>query len=285
MASPAVHSAMGHPDSLKRSIFRLWRTLARVSLIPLLAFVGPPASADTACWQRVPPPVEAGDRAQVIRSALEFLEREEQVPAHPYWPGGRSGITIGVGWDLGQHSSQALEETWKGLTTVDIGRLRTAAGQQGPAASKLLPSLHDVTIPHDLAMQILESSIRDDFYPLALKAFPGADQLPANVQVALISVVFNRGGGLGHDPDWSVARTVDARWEMREFRKDVRDRDFFAIYAHLDTMKRLWEDSGPRGLPIRRRHEGTLVRPYVDAQLRWDAELERLRAAGASPCS
>jgi hypothetical protein len=37
----------------------------------------------------------------VTRKAAEFLIKAEAVPPHPYWPGGTSGVTLGVGWDAG----------------------------------------------------------------------------------------------------------------------------------------------------------------------------------------
>jgi hypothetical protein len=59
----------------------------------------------------------------------------------------------------------------------------------------------------------------------------------------------------------------------------------FGIYAHLGTMKRLWEAAGPRGLPIRRRDEQALIRPFVNEQLRREEERETLKLAGLPPCS
>jgi len=67
----------------------------------------------------------------------------------------------------------------------------------------------------------------------------------------------------GKDADWSTATEVDRRWEMRRMQADVAAADMFAIYAHLGTMKRLWETAGPRGLLLRRRDEQALIRPFV----------------------
>ena len=49
---------------------------------------------------------------------------------------------------------------------------------------------------------------------------------------------------------------------MRRMQDDVKRADIYAIYIHLGTMKRLWETVGPSGLPIRRREEQALIRPY-----------------------
>jgi hypothetical protein len=87
---------------------------------------------------------------------------------------------------------------------------------------------------------------------LVVQLFPGPERLPAEAQVVFISVVFNRGASMGHDPDWLTAKEVDRRFEMRRLQADVKSADMFAIYAHLGTMKRLWKTAGPRGLPLRR---------------------------------
>ena len=87
---------------------------------------------------------------------------------------------------------------------------------------------------------------------MVVQLFPGPERLPAEAQVVFISVVFNRGASMGPDPDWSTAKEVDRRFEMRRMQADVKSADMFAIYAHLGTMKRLWKTAGPRGLPLRR---------------------------------
>src|ERR1041385_2902068 len=99
--------------------------------------------------------------------------------------------------------------------------------------------------------------------------------MPAEAQVVLVSLVFNRGTSMGREPDWRFAREVDRRWEFRELRRDVREGNLFGIYAHLGTMKRLWEKPGHHGLRIRRRDEQALIRPYVDKQLAWEERCKR----------
>jgi hypothetical protein len=83
-----------------------------------------------------------------------------------------------------------------------------------------------------------------------------------------------------HEPDWRTAKEVDQRWEMRRLRADVERSDMFGIYAHLGTMKRLRETSGPRGLRLRRRDEQALIRPYVDQQLRWEENRKKNEKCG-----
>jgi hypothetical protein len=156
--------------------------------------------------------------------------------------------------DAGYHSRSELRETWAALGTDILARLGEAAGKKGRAAQALIPRLRSIEIPRGLSIQVLIRSVDNYYRPFVAQLFPGIDRLPTEVHVVFISIVFNRGATMGHDPDSRTAKEVDRRWEMRRMRADVKRADMFAIYAHLGTMKRLWETSGPRGLLLRRKH-------------------------------
>ena len=197
------------------------------------------AGRDEHCW----PPghleyrVESPDA--VVRKAFDFLLQAEGVPGHPYWPGGSSGITIGVGWDLGRHTIDELSQNWGELDADVLRRLKTAIGKQGQAAHEMLGSLASIIVPRSVALRVLDASLKNDYLPLVTKLFPGAEKLPVEAQVVLISLVFNRGDAMGRDPDWLTATQLDQRWEMRKMRDDVKRVDMYAMYAHLSIMKRL----------------------------------------------
>jgi hypothetical protein len=211
----------------------------------------------------------AGSEGDVVAMATAFLAKAESIQAHPYWPGGDSGVTLGIGWDLGYHTQDEVESVWGELGPEKLGRLKTAAQKKGVQAETLLLALKSIDVPTDLSRRVLAGSLLD-YYSHVIRVFPGLDRMPAEAQVVFVSLVFNRGEAMGHEPSWAIAKEVDRRWEFRELRDDVKRQDMFAIYAHLGTMKRLWETSGPRGLRIRRRDEQALIRPYVDKQLDWE---------------
>jgi hypothetical protein len=236
------------------------------------------------CWPSGHLIFPAGGKEAVLKQSSDFLIAAENVPLHPYWPSGDSGITIGVGWDLGQHSRTDLLNVWRALGPISLAKLAEASNKKGHAAALLLPDLKSIDVPRDLSLAVFRKSLEDDYYPTTRKLFPGVEKLPAEAQVALISVVFNRGAVLGHDPDWKTATELDRRWEIRRLRDDVQRSDIFAIYIHLGTMKRLWEKSGPRGLLYRRRDEQHIIRPYVDKELRWEENRDGLKATGAPAC-
>jgi len=258
------------------------RCLLAIAVLPLL--LRPCAAEEAPCWREGGPSLVAGSMDAVIATASRFLVKAEAVPPHPYWPGGSSGVTLGVGWDVGYHTPDAIADTWKDLGPDRVAQLQRAAGKKGRAAATVVSALRSLTVPRDVSIAILTRSLREEYYPLIIRLFPGVEHLPTEAQVVFLSVVFNRGPSMGHDPDWKTAKDVDRRWEMRRMRNDVQRRDLFAIYVHLGTMKRLWEQSGPRGLPIRRRDEQALIRPLVNQQLRFEESQDKLKQAGVPPC-
>ncbi len=258
--------------------------VALALMLSVASSAHPHQRGDDTCWPLGNLTFPAGSRDDVVRKAAEFLTKAEALPPHPYWPGGTSGVTLGVGWDAGYHSGAELQRTWAGLGEVALARLAPASGKKGGEARALAAQMQSIDVPRELSREVLLRSLRDDYYPLVLQLFPGLERLPVEGQVVFISVVFNRGSSMGHDPDWSRAKEVDRRFEMRRMQADVQSEDMFAIYAHLGTMKRLWETTGPRGLPLRRRDEQALIRPYVNEQLKWEEKREKLKAGGLPPC-
>jgi hypothetical protein len=244
-----------------------------------------PAAQPGSCWTSKPLRFPAGKRDEALKLAATFLLSAEDLPAHPYWPKGDSGITIGVGYDLGRHNKQDFLRDWDGLDSETSKKLQVALGKRGSQAERLVPSLKDIKVPREVASAVFKGSLVADYFPQTLSLFPGIENLPAEVQVALLSVVFNRGAMLGHDPDWKSATELDRRWEMRRLQEDVKRGDLFAIYIRLGTMKRIWEKTGPRGLMYRRRNEQHLIRPYIDKELHWEESNDASKRAGRPQCA
>ena len=105
-----VEIVVGHQViSLGRICFSIRHfCLGAMTLVPqplvlcgaIQAFPEPAGS----CWTSESLHFPAGRRDQTLKLAADFLVAAESLPKHPYWPNGNSGITIGVGWDLGYHS-------------------------------------------------------------------------------------------------------------------------------------------------------------------------------------
>lgn len=170
------------------------------------------------------------------------------------WPGGGSGITIGIGYDLGFVTVDQFESDWgPHLTEGQLNRLKTAIGKRAIAAKNRAPQFADIKIKRGPSEEVFFKRT----IPLhALKteqAFPKVTDLPPDAQGAVLSLVFNRG----------TSMVGDRRREMRAIRDAVPKKDLKEIAAQLRSMKRLWINKGLDGLLKRREAEAKLVESTV----------------------
>ena len=183
---------------------------------------------------------EIGSRAQY-----------ERLYAHPTWPGGESGVTIGVGYDLGYTSRTQFEADWDPyLEKPERAALAAVQGIKGAAAEQLARGLRHIDIPLAAAEPVFYASTLPRFAKSTRDTFPGVEKLPLDAQGALLSLVFNRGTRLAGE----------RRAEMRAIRDELASgRASLARIAELlEAMRRLWPDA--RGLRDRRVREAELVR-------------------------
>jgi hypothetical protein len=170
----------------------------------------------------------------------------EKFAIHPVWPGGMSGVTIGIGYDLGQHSAAELTADWAEQNHI-VAPLLPVCGLKGDKANAALPSVIRTAIPYDAALNVFTRTILPRYIAATEKAFSYCDLLPQDAFGALVDLVFNRGGGM--DPR-------DARRsEMVLIGKAMATHNFKAIPGYLRSMKRLWPYS--MGLQTRREWEAT----------------------------
>jgi len=146
------------------------------------------------------------------------------------------------------------------LGSKAVDALSITAGRKGIEARELLPSVQHILIPEAVAKAVFKELELPKYYAEMIATFPGATQLPTGVQVALLSLVFNRGAGLGKVlPD-----NIDSRFEIRTVKRAVSERDITGIYYRFSNMTRVWEEtSTKKGMEVRRRKEMQLIRPYI----------------------
>lgn len=203
----------------------------------------------------------------MTKDGLALIVRHEGSPQHPYWPGGASGVTIGIGYDLAHHTTRELFSDWldEGRITCPGGPMQVqtllgCCGKSGEDARATIELVKDcVIVPDDAAIVFERVSLPKYESQTRHQAFPGADDLPDPAYSALVSLVFNRGPSMGQPgtPSW------DSRKEMREIRLAVRDMDLQRIADELRAMKRLWIGKGLDGLLRRREDEAAMVESAI----------------------
>jgi len=167
----------------------------------------------------------------------------------PTWPGGASGVTIGIGYDLGYNSPERFRADWHALSDETRDRLAKVCLAKGARASHLVRLVNSIEIPWDIALEVFRSSTVPRFMRMTLEAYPDADRLPPDAFGALVSLVFNRGNSLAGD----------RRREMLAIRDCVENGDLKGIAANIRKMKRLWVGKNLDGLLTRREAEAKLV--------------------------
>lgn len=175
----------------------------------------------------------------------------EKYLSKPTWPGGASGMTLGIGVDCGYYSPTELENIFDFLSKKQLDIVKGASGKTGQAGKNYTQKHKGdgIVITWDQAIEVFDKLTWPKFTRLAEKAFPGLDQLCDNAYGAIVSLVFNRG----------TSMTGDSRLEMRNIRSLVTKKDYKGIAKELRKMKRLWKGKGLDGLLTRREAEASLV--------------------------
>ena len=171
---------------------------------------------------------------------------------HPEWPGGQSGITIGIGYDVGYVTHEELVEDWSGKIPDEmIAVLGQCVGITKGHAHDLLPSVRNkIDVPWDAAMVVFLQHDVPKWYGRCKAKLPNFEELSADCKGALVSLAYNRGP--------SFDEQGERYKEMRAIKVAMAARDFQQIPAEFRSMKRLWDSHSQRGLILRREHEAQL---------------------------
>jgi GH24 family phage-related lysozyme (muramidase) len=182
--------------------------------------------------------------------ALTLILATEGLNQPGNWPGGSSGVTIGIGYDLGYVTMDQFESDWGGsLSPNDLEQLKTAVGLIGIKAKNRALQFVAIRIKRAPAEKVFLEKTIPLYQFKAKQAFPGIENLPLDAQGAIVSLVFNRG----------TSMIGERRTEMLAIRKAVSKGDLREIAKQIRSMKRLWIGKGLDGLLRRRDAEADLV--------------------------
>jgi hypothetical protein len=184
--------------------------------------------------------------------AFEITSQEvyEKRYQFPIWPKGQSGVTIGIGYDLGFATTSQITQAWgQRVSPFNLQLLLSVKGKTGLNAKDVLPTVKSVKIPFEDAIEVFHLITLPEFAGRTKRLYPGVQKLPPDAQGALISLVYNRG----------TATKGDRRREMKNIISLVAGQDVDGIAAELRSMKRLWNPDTEGGLIKRREKEAQLV--------------------------
>ena len=146
-------------------------------------------------------------------------------------PGGGSGPTIGIGYDLGTQTPAQIRAAWG--WHPDVERMATASGQVGPERCAAWRAGHrDIRVSYDDAMRVFASHDWPRYMAMASRAYRnGWSGLTSHHQGGLASNGYNRG----------FIFLGSRRTEMREIRDTcVPGNDAPCTAAQLRASCRVW---------------------------------------------
>jgi GH24 family phage-related lysozyme (muramidase) len=199
----------------------------------------------------------------ISKKSIDFIIQQEvggrayydKVLQKPSWPGGESGITIGIGYDLGYETINQFVKDWGNTLPVDSIRiLKPVVGIKGMKAKEALKGeVLSVKVPYNVAYDVFVKNDVPRYFAMTKKIYPQLEQLNEDTQGGLVSMVFNRG----------ISLAGDSRTEMRAIVDLVAKKDYEGIAEEIEKSKRLWEHKGLDGLVIRREAESDMIRNSV----------------------
>ncbi|MCR9072254.1 MAG: pesticin C-terminus-like muramidase [Alphaproteobacteria bacterium] len=172
---------------------------------------------------------------------------------------GRSGVTVGMGIDLGQRNEQDLRRA--GLSPMEYDRLLPFLGRERDDAQKALDCFKYL---YGKDFEIAEDTwrkLRDDYVALRIDPMirrynaslaPGRlrfDQLPTEIQTVIASVTWQYGTPAAKTPAF-WAHVVDQDWdaalsELRNFRDAYQTRHTQEAFLMEAGVNRLRQDGRP----------------------------------------
>lgn len=189
-----------------------------------------------------------------VSGASQYMQRFHR----PSWPGGSSGVTIGIGYHLGFVNHSEFSGDWSAyLGREDFRALAGCCGMYAQRARTALREVLRVDIPWQIANRQYEEQVQPRRIGETEAVLRNCDALSPDSLGALVSLVYNRGAA-GFLVPASKDRPGRFR-EMRNIRDLMQAKRFTEVPAQLLAMRRLWQRTpGGQGLVLRRELEAQL---------------------------
>jgi hypothetical protein len=195
-------------------------------------------------------PISLGAIEEIIReedSSEGYFKAHYQ---HPEWPGGASGVTILLGYDLGYATHDKVDADLKGkIPDAMLAACQSVVGIKGTAAhDAMLRVRSQIDLPWSVALDVFLHNDMPQWIATVRKVLPNTDALSPDCLGALVSLAYNRGASFG--------LAGDRYREMNAIKADMIAKRFADIPNQFRSMARLWPASS--GVHGRRFREAAL---------------------------
>jgi hypothetical protein len=197
-------------------------------------------------------------RDLIIESEVTSKETYLKQYQRPEWPGGASGVTVAIGYDLGMASKDKIERDWKPHVSPEmLSVMKSCAGISGKnARSKCAMVRGSISIPWEDAIKVFDEVDTPEWEAKVFKTIPKAAELDPIRLGVLVSLAYNRGASF--NTPRKPNDTKDRYREMRAIRAAIQEDRLSDVPAQIRAMKRLWDKKTMRGLHVRRDAEADL---------------------------
>ena len=186
----------------------------------------------------------------IVEFEVSSQSNYEKHLSRPTWPGEASGVTIGIGFDLGYYSSDEVLHYWQQLGQRMVHSICSVVGIKGERTKGYLSKVQDVVVPWSMAEHVFNSTTIPKFYQHTKSVYPGLDDLHPDARGALVSLVFNRG----------TSMSGPRRVQMRNIFILVQHKDYQGIADQIRAMIPIWKGSSIyEGMANRRNAEADLI--------------------------
>ena len=199
----------------------------------------------------------------IISQEVSSKEIYQQKYYRPIYPGKNSGITIGLGYDVGANAPVQVQKDWGSILPPDlITRLQKYCGKRGQICATYVPLLKDVSITWEQAVKGFYRASLPRYARMTASIYPELETLHPYEQTAIVGLVYNRGTDL----------TGDRRTEMLKLKQAIIDDNDTEMASLIRSMERLWVGQGMDGLVKRRELEAKYI-AYPDTPIPEDDKL------------
>jgi hypothetical protein len=197
-------------------------------------------------------PVSAAALEMMIAFCVRDREVYDQEFSKAYWPGQQTGVTIGIGYDLGYSTSAHVAADWEShIGSEWTHKLVSGLGIHGEPAGSFLAGYFNkagLDIPWDMALAVFAERVVPRWVGIVERALQGTDKLTRHQLGALVSLASSRGA--------HFVTPGDDHAEMRQIAEHMKNAEFDKIPGRIRAMARLWPDRP--GLRNRRHIEAML---------------------------
>jgi GH24 family phage-related lysozyme (muramidase)/peptidoglycan hydrolase-like protein with peptidoglycan-binding domain len=204
----------------------------------------------------------------IVNSEVSSPQAYTRLYQRPTWPHGASGVTVGIGYDLGYSNAAKITNDWRGhVSAAMLSAMVSCAGITGDAARSACARVKSqINIPLADAMYVFEEVDMPRWEQIVLRALPGSDKLSGDSFGALVSLTYNRGASYQKKRDPNDA--IDRYREMRAIRAALIAGQPELVPDLIRSMTRIWRGKdNMSGLLARREDEARMFEDGLEAQV------------------